>query len=459
MSASTTIRSGFKIIHHVVPASTPSFRLACNNYRRTTPLITKDSLGVSTPPIIFTHANGFHKEIWEPVISRLSSPWANSDMYAFDCRNQGDSAVLNKSVLEKQFNWYSYAEDILKIVDTFGLKKTIGIGHSFGASAFILAEVMRPGTFSAIVAVDPTMFPKEVNMSASFDDHPMAQLTIKRRDTWKSREECKANLLKKKFFSAWHPEALDLYIEHGMLDVVNDDGSAHITLKCPKFQEAVTFAMVGNGIYDAYERLNEVQVPIHIVSGEDSDINPRELVEIKAARCKYGSLEIVKDAGHLVSLEKPQETGAEITEDLYNFGSYTDYSTCLTEKVVEAYNDRHSSRIRAVHVDVNKQPQCQLPSCIYDHGFFELASEDDFQKVMDVNYRSVVRIIKVLLPSLRIYAKSQQAPQDKRLRCARLLTITSIVGISNVPARGGYCGSKYAKKPLLETPLRIEISP
>ncbi|KAK3824254.1 MAG: Alpha/Beta hydrolase protein [Linnemannia gamsii] len=308
--ASTTVRSGLNIVRHVVPASTPSFKLACNTYRRTIPL---PSPITSTPPIIFTHANGFHKEIWEPVITRLSPPWANSDMYAFDCRNQGDSAVLNKDVLEKDFDWYSYAHDILKIVDTFGLKKAVGVGHSFGASAFFLAEVMRPGTFSAIVAVDPTNFPKEIYMNAPIDDHPMAQLTLKRRDTWKSREECKANLLQKKFFKAWHPEALDLYIEHGMLDVVNEDGSTGITLKCPKYQEATTFACVGTGLSDSFEKMDEIQIPIHIVSGEDSDINPEELVRMKLARCQHGSLEIMKGVGHLLSLEKPQETADQIS--------------------------------------------------------------------------------------------------------------------------------------------------
>lgn len=309
MSASSTVRSGLNIVRHIVPASTPSFKLACNTYRRT-PLPPSTR---ATPPIIFTHANGFHKEIWEPVISRLSPPWANSEMYAFDCRNQGDSAVLNKDVLEKHFDWYSYAHDILQIVDTFGLKKAVGVGHSFGASAFFLAEVMRPGTFSAIVAVDPTNFPKEIYMNAPIDDHPMAQLTLKRRDTWKSREECKANLLQKKFFKAWHPEALDLYIEHGMLDVVNEDGSAGITLKCPKYQEATTFACVGTGLYDSFEGMSEIQIPIHIVSGENSDINPEELVKMKLARCKVGSLEVMKDVGHLLSLEKPQETADQIS--------------------------------------------------------------------------------------------------------------------------------------------------
>lgn len=60
--------------------------------------------------------------------------------------------------------------------------------------------------------------------------------------------------------------------EHGMLDVVNEDGSAGITLKCPKYQEATTFACVGTGLYDSFEGMSEIQIPIHIVSGEDSDI-------------------------------------------------------------------------------------------------------------------------------------------------------------------------------------------
>ncbi|KAF9924368.1 hypothetical protein FBU30_005638 [Linnemannia zychae] len=314
MSASTTtVRSGFIITQHVVPSSTPSFKLACNIYRRATPLATKGTVG-ATPPIIFTHANGFHKEIWEPVISRMSPICANSDIYAFDCRNHGDSAVLNKDILEKQFDWYWQAADILKIVDIFGLENAVAVGHSFGASAFFLAETMRPGTFSAIVAVEPTNFPRELFKSGDIDDNHMAQITLKRRDTWKSKEECKADLLKKKFFKAWHPEALDAYVEYGMQDVVSDDGSPQVTLKCPKFQEAVTFAMIGTGLYDAYEKMNEIQVPIHLVTGGDSDI--KDIVDMKVARCKHGSFEILKGAGHLVNLEKPQETADQISSFL-----------------------------------------------------------------------------------------------------------------------------------------------
>ncbi|KAK3817787.1 MAG: Alpha/beta hydrolase family-domain-containing protein [Benniella sp.] len=307
MSVASAFRSRFTTIRHTIPASTPSFRLACNLYHQV-PSANEASNAATPPPMIFTHANGFHKEIWEPVISRLNPRWSSGDMYAIDCRNQGDSAVLNKDILPDTFDWYWYATDILRVVDTFGLKKPIGVGHSFGASAFILAELLRPGTFSAIVAVDPTMFPRSMYMNAPLEDHPMGQITLKRRDTWKDRVEAKAKMLKSSFFQAWHPEALDLYTEHGLLDVVNDDGSTRVVLKCPKFQEAITFACVGSGLHDAFERLNELTIPVHIIAGEDSDINQPELVQMKLEQCQHGSADVIKNTGHLVSLENPQET-------------------------------------------------------------------------------------------------------------------------------------------------------
>ncbi|KAG0363658.1 hypothetical protein BG005_009076 [Podila minutissima] len=298
-------QSRFKTVRQNVPSSTPPFQLACNTYTRIAPSLTNES----TPPMIFTHANGFHKEIWEPVIARMSPRWTSGPMYAFDCRNQGDSAVLNKDILAKTFDWYMYAYDILKIVDTFGLKKTIGVGHSFGASAFILAEIIRPGTFSAIVAVDPTNFPREIYMNLPLEDHPMGQLTLKRRDSWKSKVEAKANLLQKKFFKVWHPEALDSYVEYGMVDVVNADGSTGVTLKCPKFQEAITFAHVGTGLHDSFEGMAKLDIPVHLLVGEISDIKQVNAhIQMKFDLLKNGKLDVVKGAGHLLTLEKPQES-------------------------------------------------------------------------------------------------------------------------------------------------------
>jgi len=171
MSAASAFRSRFTTIRHTIPASTPSFRLACNLYRQV-PFANETSNSATPPPMIFTHANGFHKEIWEPVISRLNPRWSSGDMYAIDCRNQGDSAVLNKDILPDTceshdgyiayslrfpvvvktilinfrlfclVDWYWYATDILRVVDTFGLKKPIGVGHRYD-DLFFFSPLMQ----------------------------------------------------------------------------------------------------------------------------------------------------------------------------------------------------------------------------------------------------------------------------------------------------------------------------
>ncbi|KAF9897451.1 Retinol dehydrogenase 5 [Lobosporangium transversale] len=168
--------------------------------------------------------------------------------------------------------------------------------------------------------------------------------------------------------------------------------------------------------------------------------------------------------------------GAEITEDLYQRGGFTIYATCLTEQAVEAYKARQSSRIRPLQIDVTKQddvnrlrtqieeecPQgvyCLLNNAgIYAGGFFDFATEDSFQKLMDVNYMGLIRISKAMLPSLRIYARSRHSPQGKHLPRARLLTITSIAGRANPPGHGGYNASKHAAESIMDT-LRVELSP
>ncbi|KAG0239396.1 hypothetical protein B0O80DRAFT_491662 [Mortierella sp. GBAus27b] len=168
--------------------------------------------------------------------------------------------------------------------------------------------------------------------------------------------------------------------------------------------------------------------------------------------------------------------GAEVAEDLFKRGGYTVYAACLTQDGVDKYKALQSSRIRGVQVDVTKQddvnrlrtqveaecPQgvyCVLNNAgIYAGGFFDFATEESFQKIMDVNYMGIIRITKAMLPSMRIYAKSRHTPQGKHLPRSRLLTITSIAGRSNPPAHGGYNASKHAAESIMDT-LRVELSP
>jgi hypothetical protein len=79
--------------------------------------------------MILAHAAGFHKEIWEPIIKLLlNNDSLNIDkIFAFDCYNHGDSAVLNEQVLPDTFRWWDYAYDTLQVIDYAQIKKPLVI--------------------------------------------------------------------------------------------------------------------------------------------------------------------------------------------------------------------------------------------------------------------------------------------------------------------------------------------
>jgi hypothetical protein len=63
-----------------------------------------ESKDADAATLVFAHATGFHKELWEPVLEELYavSSGTNSkirDAWAIDCPNHGESAVLNEETL------------------------------------------------------------------------------------------------------------------------------------------------------------------------------------------------------------------------------------------------------------------------------------------------------------------------------------------------------------------------
>ncbi|CAG8442927.1 12012_t:CDS:10 [Diversispora eburnea] len=234
----------------------------------------------------------YHKEVWEPIIRGLNEKrgksWSGGTMYAFDATNHGDSAILNQDILPNSFKWTDNARDILQIIDHFKIKGPIvGVGHSMGGCAMLMAEIFRPGTFSALVSIDPVLYPFRMNEYKSFS------------------EAAKGSFLRHAFFKAWDSEVLDLHI---VSELILDLPSGEVTLKCPKDQESYVFGHDNDTVFDAFSGLPEIDCSVLFIIGSGSFlINSQDLALFKASRCKNGHL-ITIDCGHLVPLEKPQET-------------------------------------------------------------------------------------------------------------------------------------------------------
>lgn len=251
-------------------------------------------LGGDGQPLLLAHAAGLHGLVWAPLVERLADRFR---CVAFDARGHGDSGKRP----DEDFDWHGFARDVLAVVDEAGLERPLGLGHSSGGAALLLAEQARPGTFRALYCYEPIVFPAEP---------PGRERLIsgarRRREAFASREEAYANFAAKPPFGGFAPAALAAYVEHGFEDL--PDGS--VRLKCRPEHEARVYEQGTR--HDAFRRLAEVGCPVTIARGERSVAMPAEVVETQVAGLPDGRLEVLPRLGHFGPLEDPEALAAAV---------------------------------------------------------------------------------------------------------------------------------------------------
>lgn len=188
------------------------------------------------------------------------------------------------------------ADDVLAVRAGTNADQVVGIGHSMGGASLVMAELLAPGSFAALVLVEPIIFGPPHARDSS---HPLVRMALRRRDRFESRHEVKASYASKPPFSAWHPAALDGYVEGGF---VERDGTTR--LACRPDTEAEVFTAAG--AHAAWERLGEVRLPVTILFGADTDTYSPGYAEELAARFPRAAASAVEGTGHFLPMEQPE---------------------------------------------------------------------------------------------------------------------------------------------------------
>lgn len=240
------------------------------------------------PTVVFVHATGFCKEVCEPVIDDLCEIRPGIHAIAMDQRAHGDSAVP-----EPPFDWWNIASDIVEL--TSSTAPAIGVGHSAGGAALLMAELLSPGLFAALVLVEPIVFPPPYGR---FPDNPMSNAARRRRDRFASRQAAFDNWRRKPAFAAWEDRSLWAYVDGGL----RRDGE-DLVLKCSRESEAETFMAATE--HKAWDRLGEVQAECLLIAGEHSTTHQEPFLRQMAERIPRADYRIIPDSSHMVSMEKP----------------------------------------------------------------------------------------------------------------------------------------------------------
>jgi pimeloyl-ACP methyl ester carboxylesterase len=204
-----------------------------------------------------------------------------------------------------KFDWAGFATDVLTAVDVLELERPVGIGHSCGGAALLLAEEARPGTFSALYCFEPVVSASDGSPTPELLSS-LARAARQRREVFGSRDEAYDNYASKPPLSVLDPRALAAYVEWGVEDL--PDGT--VRLRCRGENEALIYERSFS--HPAFANLTEVRCPTVIACGSDSDSFSTAALAPVAARIPGGRLEVLPGLGHFGPLEQPATVSASV---------------------------------------------------------------------------------------------------------------------------------------------------
>jgi pimeloyl-ACP methyl ester carboxylesterase len=264
-----------------------------------------NDLGGRGPTLLISHATGFNAHAYVPMAETLANRFHS---FALDFRGHGDTPAPPGW----EVDWRRYGDDASAAARALapdgGL---IGFGHSMGGSALLMAAHRDPSLFALIIAFEPIGSPR---LAPVIDDGPppvllttMVEAARRRRRSFGSYQEAIDNYSSKPPMSAFTPNALRNYVEHGFAPTA--DG---VTLRCDPELEAQTF-MNGrnNGVWDL---LPEITTPVVLVVGETEEIGPASTGEEMAQRLANGSFRSLPHLDHMAPFTHPDEMSALVAD-------------------------------------------------------------------------------------------------------------------------------------------------
>lgn len=247
------------------------------------------------PVIIMLHATGFLPWLWHPIAKRLAGSCKIIAPYFCDHRhNEPEDGGVS---------WLVLAKDLCDLCQALDIEKPLLAGHSMGATVITIANAIYDSPAEKIIMIEPIYLPEYIySAGLSVEQHPLASKAIRRRNKWATRDEALEYLKSKPLFASWDSEALELYLNYGMVP----GASGGLTLTCSPRRETALF--MGGLSYNPWPLLHKITSPTLVLEGEKSE--NRSYIDLKkaASLIQNGTYKLVEGAGHLIPMEKPGET-------------------------------------------------------------------------------------------------------------------------------------------------------
>lgn len=261
----------------------------------------------------FAHANGYPPSAYQPLLSMLSGKFRVLAM-----RQRPLWAQSNPDSLK---DWRLFAADLGCFLDQHRLSGVIGIGHSFGAIATLRLALQQPDRFSALVLIDPVLFPPLMILfwnllyksGLGWRFHPLVRGALRRRRTFESKVAMFSNYRAKAVFSRLSNAALQAYV--ASLACEQPDGS--ISLCYPAEWEARIYVTSMLADMEIWRNLSTLKPPVLFIRGAETDTFWRSTTQKVKRRLPAAQMISIENAGHLAPLEKPEAVYQAIMDFIF----------------------------------------------------------------------------------------------------------------------------------------------
>lgn len=250
-------------------------------------------------PVLIVHGLSFFSYDWIGIASALAT---DREVVAMDMRGFGDSTES----ASRDYSLPTMARDLLAVADHFGWKRFIGIGHSMGGRTSTYAASVFPSRYAGLVLVDYS--PQNAPLGAQ----RVTETVGRQPDTFRTLDEVI------RYFDG--PDAdvngprrarFEAYTRH-TAEGLRVKRALHFRDQFRKVLETGEKPQLG---IDMWKALGDIQCPIHVVRGSESDMFSAQSVPRMLGTNPRMRLAEVK-AGHDVAGKNPQALLAEVREFL-----------------------------------------------------------------------------------------------------------------------------------------------
>lgn len=263
------------------------------------------------PVIHVAHANGFPPGVYRELLNQLDGEFRG---VAIPFR-----PLWEPTPLPEEFeNWQMMADDLIANFESHGLSQVIGIGHSMGGVATLIAAVKRPDLFKAIILLDPVLFPRYViwlfgGVLPSWlptPQFPLVKKALRRRRYWDSQQDAFDRFHGRSLFKNWSDNTLWAYIRE-LTKPISDD-SEGVELNYTPEWEARIYETAAASVNGWWDWIKELKIPTLAVQGSDTDTFTDGSVRLwKRARPDIEVISI-PNAKHLFPVDIPAITAKHI---------------------------------------------------------------------------------------------------------------------------------------------------